>query len=254
MNAEKIGATSDNMERSIMTMAAPPPPLPPPPLSPLFDDRPIFGWGALLEALLKSPDRLRAGLMGENNGYLTRHLVLMGFLGMAAYGVVIGLFAGGMQLAVVPLKLACGLFASALICWPSLYILLCLSGGQQSARELSGMLASALALLVVLLVGFAPVAWIFTQSTHSADFMGGLHLVLWTISVVFAMQRLINGLAALNGRAMQALPIWCILFMVVCLQMTTTLRPLVGPFNGWVFAPRDFFLHAWFSEGNGNAP
>ena len=236
MNTDATSPASDSMHTNEIPMALPPPPLPC-----VSDDRPILGWGALLEALLKRPDRLRAGLMGETGGTLTRQLIGMALVGMAAYGVVIGLFPGG-------------LLAAALICWPSLYILLCLSGGQQSARELTGMLASALALLVVLMAGFAPGAWIFTQSTHSANFMGGLHLLLWTISCVFALQRLSHGLAALNGRYMQALPVWSILFMVVCLQMTTTLRPIMGPFDDWMFAPRDFFLHAWFSGGVAHAP
>lgn len=220
----------------------------PPPLSArVADRRPIRGWGAILDALLKQPGRLAAGLTGADCGYLTRQLTAMGLLGMAAYGVVVGLFPGDMQIAVVPAKLAGGLLAAAVICWPSLYILLCLSGGRQSARELTGLLAASLALLVVLMAGFAPVAWIFTQSTHSADFMGGLHLLLWMISCVFALRRLGGWLSELNGRSMQALPVWCIIFMVVCLQMTTTLRPLMGPFTGWKFAPRAFFLQAWFS-------
>ena len=220
--------------------------LPLPPMPRLVDSRPIQGWGAVLDALLKHPDRLLTGLTGAENGYLTRHLAIMGVLGMAAYGVVVGLFPGGMQMVVVPVKLAGGLLAAAFICWPSLYILLCLSGGQQTARELTGLLASALALLVVLMAGFAPVAWIFTQSAHSADFMGGLHLLLWMASSIFALRRLGCGLTALNGRSMLALPVWSLVFVVVCLQMTTTLRPLLGPFVDWDIAPRDFFLHAWF--------
>ena len=211
------------------------------------DRRSVRGWGAILDALLKQPDRLAAGLAGADCGYLTRRLIGMGLLGMAAYGVVVGLFPGGMQIAVVPAKLAGGLLAAAVICWPSLYILLCLSGGRQSARELTGLLAASLALLVVLMAGFAPVAWIFTQSTHSAVFMGGLHLLLWMISCMFALRRLGNWLTVLNGKCMQALPVWCIIFAVVCLQMTTTIRPLMGPFTGWNFAPRAFFLQAWFS-------
>ncbi|MFZ4395876.1 MAG: hypothetical protein ACOYOU_09660 [Kiritimatiellia bacterium] len=220
-----------------------PPPLP----ERVVDSRPIQGWGAILDALLKQPDRLAAGLTGADSGYLTRHLTVMGLLGMAAYGVVVGLFPGKMQIAVVPVKLALGLLASAVICWPSLYILLCLSGGRQSARDLTGLLAASLTLLVVLMAGFAPVAWIFTQSTHSAMFMGGMHLVLWLIACLFALRRLEGWLTALNDRSMQALPVWCIIFMVVCLQMTTTLRPLMGDFAGWDLADRDFFLHAWFN-------
>ncbi len=45
-----------------------PPPLP----TPVIDDRPIRGWGALLDALLKQPERLAAGLTGGDGGYLTR--------------------------------------------------------------------------------------------------------------------------------------------------------------------------------------
>jgi hypothetical protein len=222
--------------------------LPPPLLVRVVDDRPIRGWGAILDALLKQPDRLAAGLTGVDSGYLTRQLTVMGLLGMAAYGVVVGLFPGDEQIAVVPVKLAIGLLASAVICWPSLYILLCLSGGRQSARDLTGLLAASLALLVVLMAGFAPVAWIFTQSTHSAGFMGGMHVLLWMVSCVFALRRLGRWLVELNGASMQALPVWCIIFVVVCLQMTTTLRPLMGPFAGWDFAPREFFLHAWFNK------
>jgi hypothetical protein len=213
----------------------------------VVDLRPIRGWGAILEALLKQPERLAANLTGADNGYLTRHLAVMGLLGMAAYGVVVGLFPGGLQIAVVPAKLAGSLLVAAIICWPSLYILLCLSGAKQSARDVTGLLAASLALLVVLMAGFAPVAWIFTQSTHSADFMGGLHLLLWMVSCIFALRRLGAWLTELNGKVMQALPIWCFIFILVCMQMTTTLRPLMGPFTGWNLQPRDFFLHAWFN-------
>jgi hypothetical protein len=177
---------------------------------------------------------------------LTAQLLVLAFLGMAAYGVVVGLFPGGKQIAVAPLKLAGGLLASAAICWPSLFILLCLSGARQSAREVIGLLASTLALIVILLVGFAPVAWVFTQSTHAVGFMAVLHLILWFISAVFALNRLSQGLVALNGVTMQMFPIWCVIFLIVCLQMTTTLRPILGPFTGWELAPRAFFLQHWF--------
>ena len=228
----------DGRERQLL------PPKHPPNIS---DGPPIQGWGGLLEALLKNPNRLQSQLSGEQGGCLTRRLAVMAFLGMAAYGLVAGFFPGGMQLVAVPLKFAGGLLVSAAICWPSLYILLCLSGGQQSASEVTGQFASALALLAVLLAGFAPVVWIFAQSTHSPVFMGGLLVVLWMISCVFALLRLGNGLFCPNGQSMQALPVWSIVFIAVCMQMTATLRPILGPFKGWEFAARDFFLNVWFN-------
>ena len=38
----------------------------------------------------------------------------------------------------------------------------------------AGLLLQALALGAILLVGFAPIAWVFSQSTQAAAFMGGL--------------------------------------------------------------------------------
>lgn len=208
-------------------------------------ERPALGWGAIADALLKDPDALLTALTGRASGALTGRLAALAFFGTAAYGLIVGLFPGGLQLAAVPLKLAGGLLASALICWPSLYIMLCLSGARQSALQVLGLLTAALALLALLLAGFAPVAWIFTQSTRSAAFMGGLHLLLWAVSCAFALRSLGLGLQTLNGRPMRALPVWGAVFVLVCLQMTATLRPLLSPFSGWGFAPRTFFLETW---------
>lgn len=215
------------------------------PTPPSPGDRPLGGWGATADALLKDPDRIVSALTGRSAAGLLGRLTALALLGMAAYGVVVGLFPGGLQLVAVPLKLAGGLLASALICWPSLYILLCLSGGRQSALDVLGLLAASLALLTLLLAGFAPVAWLFAQSTRSAAFMGGLHLALWSVSCGFALRRLGRCLLALNGRPMRALPVWCVVFVLVCLQMTATLRPLLTPFSSWAFAPRAFFLETW---------
>jgi hypothetical protein len=40
--------------------------------------------------------------------------------------------------------------------------------------------------------------------------------------------------------------LWSVLFVLVLFQMTTTLRPLVGPAEGEVFGERLFFLTHWF--------
>ena len=141
----------------------------PNPTPPATDDRPLNGWGAIADALLKDPNRIVSALTGRAASGLLGRLTALALLGMAAYGVVVGLFPGGLQWVAVPLKLTGGLFAAALICWPSLYILLCLSGARQSALEVFGLLAASLALLTLLMAGFAPVAWLFAQSTHSAS-------------------------------------------------------------------------------------
>ena len=87
------------------------------------------------------------------------------------YGVVVGTFSGGQQLWIAPAKIAMGLMISALICLPSLYIFTCLSGSQARLVEVCGLLAGLLMLMTILLIGFAPAAWIFSQSTESIGWM-----------------------------------------------------------------------------------
>jgi len=42
--------------------------------------------------------------------------------------------------------------------------------------------------MTVLLIGFAPVAWLFSQSTESLLLMGALHLVFWLIATYFGLR------------------------------------------------------------------
>ena len=67
-----------------------------------------------------------------------------------------------------------------MICLPSLYIFTCLSGSRRGWPR-CGLLIGLVMLMTILLVGFAPVAWLFSQSTESVAWMGALHLVFWGI-------------------------------------------------------------------------
>ena len=87
-----------------------------------------------------------------------------------------------------PVKIAGGLLISALICLPSLYIFTCLSGSQARLAEMFGLVGGLLMLMTILLIGFAPVAWLFSQSTDSVAWMGALHLVFWFIATFFGLR------------------------------------------------------------------
>ena len=56
-----------------------------------------------------------------------------------------------------------------------------------------GLVAGLLALMTVLLIGFAPVAWVFSQSTSSLVAMGALHLAFWLVATVFGLRFLFAG-------------------------------------------------------------
>jgi len=115
----------------------------------------------MIEALLKFPGRIIYELQNNWRADLSGWLLAFALVGMAAYGVVVGSFSGGAQMWIAPAKLALGTLFSILICLPSLYIFAGLAGIDVRLRTVIGVLFAAVALSALLLIGFAPVAWIF---------------------------------------------------------------------------------------------
>ena len=199
----------------------------------------------VIEALLKFPGRIIHELQNNWRAALPLWLLLFALLGMLAYGVVIGSFSGGTQLWIAPAKIAMGTILSILICLPSLYIFACLSGIDAHLRTVTGVLFAAVSLSALLLIGFAPVAWIFSQSTESVAFMAALHIGLWAIAIMFGL-RLLEAMGdSLGGSARNHLKFWSVIFIVVCLQMMTTLRPIVGTSDRFLPIEKKFFLTYW---------
>jgi hypothetical protein len=52
----------------------------------------------------------------------------------------------------------------------------------------------------------------------------------------------------MNGGAVRGVGAWGLIFVLVILQTTTTLRPLIGPFDGVLLGERMFFLAHWIAS------
>jgi gamma-glutamylcysteine synthetase len=116
------------------------------------------------------------------------------------------------------------------------------------------MLVGALALTGLLLVGFAPVVWVFSQSTDSVPFMGFLALAFWVISLLFGMQLLKAATAAISPHSTTGyLSVWIMIFFVVTLQMSTALRPIIGTATDLLPKEKRFFLAHWLDELDGGS-
>jgi hypothetical protein len=111
---------------------------------------------------------------------------------------------------------------------------------------ITGVFFGALGLSALLLIGFAPVAWIFSQSTDSIAFMGALHIGLWGIGIAFGLRLIAAMGRLLSGSTRNHLKLWGFIFVLVCLQMMTTLRPIVGKSDHFLPAEKKFFLAHWF--------
>jgi hypothetical protein len=216
------------------------------PLGQLPDDRePIPNVVTAVEAILRQPRRVMYQLRQPGSGQLIGAMVVVAILCSVIYGVVVGTFSMGDQIWAAPVKLAGGLLFSALLCLPSLYIFACLSGSQARLPEICGLVAGLLMLMTILLIGFAPVAWLFSTSTESVNWMGTLHLVFWFIATFFGLRFLSSGFSHSKARSSAGLNTWIVIFMLVVVQMTTALRPIVG--KGTSFLPKDkkFFVTHW---------
>lgn len=233
-----------------------PNPIPPaiPPVIPsaprqLGDDpserAPIPNAIVAIDAILRHPRRVMFQLRQPDAGKLMVTMVFISLVCSLIYGLVVGTFSGGTQLWAAPVKIAVGLMISALICLPSLYIFTCLSGSQARLIEVCGLLAGLLMLMTLLLIGFAPVAWIFSQSTESLAWMGTLHLVFWFIATIFGLRFLAAGFSRSNARSHAGFYTWAVLFLLVALQMTAALRPILGTADTLLPKEKQFFGAHW---------
>lgn len=210
-------------------------------------------FAAIIEALLKHPGRLVHELQNRRRASLPTLFLLFALFGMMTYGVVVGSFSGGSQMWIAPAKIGLGTLLSTLICLPSLYIFACLGGIDARLRTIVGTLFAAMGLTALLLVGFAPVAWIFSQSTDSVAFMSALHIGLWAIGIAFGLRLIVAMGRMLSRSACSHLKVWGFIFVIVCLQMMTTLRPIVGTSEHFLPGEKKFFLAHWFETVSGPA-
>jgi hypothetical protein len=206
------------------------------------------GLISAFETVLKYPRQVIFQLHAGGQLKLTLCLLLIGLASMACYGMVVGTFSGGTQLWAAPVKMTAGLVLSALICLPSLYVFTYVNGVEVRPSAVIGYLCAGIALSAILLVGFAPVAWLFSESTYSVTFMGALHLMFWMIGIWFGLPLLFGGLEYAKSATLDHLRVWGFIFVLVCLQMTTTLRPIVGTADTLLPTEKKFFLVHWWQH------
>jgi hypothetical protein len=206
---------------------------------------PITNVIGVIEAVLRQPRRLTFQLRQPGAGGLIARMLFTSIVCGLIYGMIMGSFSGEEQWWAAPVKFAGGLLLSALICLPSLYIFAGLSGSNARIGEIFGLVAGLLLLMTVLLIGFAPVAWLFSQSTNSVLWMGVLHLMFWFVATAFGLRFLDAGFRQTNARGGAGLKTWVVIFVLVALQMSTALRPLLGRSDTFLPTEKKFFLAHW---------
>ncbi|MEM1293981.1 MAG: hypothetical protein AAGH89_01360 [Verrucomicrobiota bacterium] len=214
-----------------------------------------LGLGESIDKLLKKPVDLLAYLQRGKPVTIAAKLFFSSLLCLSLFGFVVGLFAidqefGRQQLWAAPAKITGGLLFSGLICLPSLYIFSCLNGLDIRIGTTIGVMAASIALASLLLVSFAPVVWIFSQSTDSTIFLGGLLITFWAVALLFVAGLLFKARKILGGQPRGHYLVWITIFALVTFQMSTSLRPLVGAEEQLLPTEKKFFLQHWVDQIN----
>lgn len=233
--------SEDNQNHDNPPVAKTPPPLNPQQYVPIPQNP---GIRDLFEILLRRPAQLAGHKVCEEGSTLAR-FGLIALVSILVFGIVLGTFAYGNQLWAAPLKLGGGLLFAGLICFPSLYIFSSLAGSDASAARMGGLLSGMLAMAGLLLLGFAPALWIFAQGTASFGFMGFLALASWLIALVFAFRFMRTALRETGASQNSPLLIWFGIFLLVTLQLSTSLRPILGTSDKLLTTEKKFFLQHW---------
>ncbi|RKZ80236.1 MAG: hypothetical protein DRR19_23925 [Candidatus Parabeggiatoa sp. nov. 1] len=200
----------------------------------------------LVDALLKAPESVIAQVKAGQFRNKLLMLLAISIICHAIYGLIVGSFSGNAQWLAAPLKIVIGATLSALLCYPSLYIFACLSGAKINPSQIFSLLMGGIALTSILLLGFVPVAFIFTFSIQTVFFMGMVHLLVWFISIYFGLRYIALGLVSLEGKKSDLFTIWNVILLLTMLQMTTTLRPILGESDTLLTGEKRFFVVHWY--------
>lgn len=203
----------------------------------------------VVENLLKSPASLIKTIEeGKDSKNLIIKLLILIAIGFLIFGITLGSFSFGTQLWAAPLKTLIGITISSIICLPSLYIFSALTGTSLKLPEIAQGIAASIALMAALLLGFTPVLWVFSQSTTSEAFFGTLVIITWIIALTFGIGFLLKMLKQSGIDKPAPIYIWIGIFTLVTLQMSTTLRPIIGTSEEFYTSGKLFFLEHWFTE------
>lgn len=204
------------------------------------------GVAEVFECLLKKPHSLITTIRKSGSpSLLVGKLILLALGGFLIFGLTLGSFSFHDQIWAAPLKTILGLTIATVICLPSLYIFSALTGTSLGLKEIIQGMAGTLALIAALLLGFTPVLWVFSQSTDSEPFFGFLVLAAWLIAVFFGSGLLLKMLDHTGTKKKGPLRIWIGIFLLVSLQMSTTLRPMIGKSEDLFTSEKRFFLEHW---------
>lgn len=180
-------------------------------------------------------------------------LMLSSFCFFAIYGAIIGTFHSPLQMLSSAIKLPALYLITLLVCLPTLYIFNALFGSKQSIAQHFTYLLTAVAVISILLCGFAPVTLFFLITVNDYSFFLLLNVAIFGLTGILGVSflyQVMKPIADGDGAKVRRniLKFWLVLYGFVGSQLGWTLRPFFGSAGQFeLFRPREgsFFTGVW---------
>lgn len=176
----------------------------------------------------------------------------------AIYGAILGASSTWMQCLVSAIKLPALYLLTLIICFPTLYFFNVMFGSKRTFEQYLTLLMTAMAMISILLFGFAPVSLFFLISSTDYTFFLLLNIAIMAITGFLGISFFDQGMQSLSEEdaegkeiRLNILRFWLGLYAFVGTQLGWTLRPFFGsPGKAFeLFRNREsnFYLSVWDS-------
>lgn len=186
--------------------------------------------------------RDRSGFLTEieNNKYLDRKIVSLlvsSSLFLALYGAIVGSTHGSLQIISSAFKLPALYLLTLIICLPTLYFMDVVLGSQKTFGQYITLLLASVAMMSVMLFGFAPVTLFFRLSIDDYWFFLLLNIIVLGFTGVVGIRFFYKSMMSLidqeqlgkaSSNRYKLIKAWLFLYGFVGSQLGWTLRPFVG--------------------------
>ncbi|MGB3513203.1 MAG: actin-binding WH2 domain-containing protein [Microcoleaceae cyanobacterium] len=153
----------------------------------------------------------------------------------AIYGAIIGSSNSWLQALFSAVKLPALYLLTLIICFPTLYFFNVMFGSKKTFEQFLALLMTAIALIAVLLFGFAPVSLFFLLSINNYLFFVLLNVIIFAVTGFLGVQFFYRGMKFLSEEDLEGkeirlkiLRFWLGLYAFVGFQLGWTLRPFFG--------------------------
>lgn len=200
-------------------------------------------------------EEIRAGVKLKSKifGLLISSTVFFGI-----YGAILGASSTWMQCLVSVIKLPALYLLTLIICFPTLYFFNVMFGSKRTFEQYLALLMTAMAMISILMFGFAPVSLFFLLSTSDYNFFLLLNVAIMAITGFLGISFFYQGMQFLSEEdaegkdiRLNILRFWLGLYAFVGTQLGWTLRPFFGsPGRAFeLFRNREsnFYLSIWES-------